>query len=101
MRIDESVTSEIVTRLRHAERQVNSVVIAIEAGGDCTELVPRVAAASRVLNEAGFRLISSSLRQCATAPTRDGTRPAEDDGTSDADRQADLERIEKLFLSLS
>jgi DNA-binding FrmR family transcriptional regulator len=52
-------------------------------------VVTQLAAVSRALDRAGFKVIASGLQQCMTAA---------DDGR---DQTADLERMEKLFLSLA
>jgi DNA-binding FrmR family transcriptional regulator len=49
--------------------------------------VTQLAAVSRALDRAGFKIIATGLQQCA----------ADGDGTSDADRA----RLERLFLSLA
>jgi DNA-binding FrmR family transcriptional regulator len=59
----------------------------IEEGRDCADVVTQLAAASRALNRAGFKVIASGLQECAL----DGT------GTADAER----DRLERLFLSLA
>jgi DNA-binding FrmR family transcriptional regulator len=61
----------------------------IEAGRDCTEVVTQLAAVSRALDRAGFRVISSGLEQCMNSDADDGTK------------QADLKQMERLFLSLA
>ena len=63
------------------------VIKMIEEGRDCVDVVTQLAAASRALDRAGFKIIASGLDHCA----RDGN------GTSDADRAT----LERLFLSLA
>jgi DNA-binding FrmR family transcriptional regulator len=48
----------------------------------------QLAAVSRALDRAGFKIISSGLQQCMTAGEGE-------------DQSANLERMEKLFLSLA
>jgi DNA-binding FrmR family transcriptional regulator len=50
-------------------------------------VVTQLAAASRALDRAGFKIISTGLQQCAL----------DSDGTADADRA----QLERLFLSLA
>jgi DNA-binding FrmR family transcriptional regulator len=89
MRVDESATGDVVKRLRRAEGQIRGVIAMLEEGRDCADVVTQLAAVSRALDRAGFKIIASSLQQCLAAD-RDGT-----------DRAVDLERMEKLFLSLA
>lgn len=89
MKIDESVTTEIVNRLRRAQGQIAGVLAMIEDGRDCADVVTQLAAATRALERAGFKIIASGMQQCAAAEER-GETP-------------DLSRaqLEKLFLTLS
>jgi DNA-binding FrmR family transcriptional regulator len=75
----------VVRRLRRAEGQIRGVIGMIEDGRDCADVVTQLAAVSRALDRAGFKIIATGLRQCM----------GDDDGT------AEQERLEKLFLSLA
>ena len=77
--------SDVVKRLRRAEGQIRGVIAMIEDGRDCADVVTQLAAASRALDKAGFKIIATGLRQCV-----------END-----DRSVTQERLEKLFLSLA
>jgi DNA-binding FrmR family transcriptional regulator len=88
MRVDENATGDVVRRLRRAEGQIRGVIGMLEDGRDCAEVVMQLAAVSRALDRAGFKIIASGLQQCMTA----------DDGQ---DQSANLQRMEKLFLSLA
>jgi DNA-binding FrmR family transcriptional regulator len=88
MQVDESATGDVIKRLRRAEGQIRGVIGMLEEGRDCADVVTQLAAVSRALDRAGFKIISSGLRQCMTAG----------DGE---DQSANLERMEKLFLSLA
>jgi DNA-binding FrmR family transcriptional regulator len=61
----------------------------IEDGRDCADIVAQLAAASRALDRAGFRLLSSGMRQCLTAAAAGEPEPITP------------EQMEKLFLSLA
>ena len=89
MKVDDAAAADIIRRLRRAEGQIRGVIGMIEAGRDCTEIVTQLAAVSRAVDRAGFRVISNGLEQCMA--------PEADDGT----KKADLEQMEKLFLSLA
>jgi DNA-binding FrmR family transcriptional regulator len=77
----------VVKRLRRAEGQIRGVIRMIEEGRDCADVVTQLAAVSRALDRAGFKIIATGLRQCA-AGTGDGGAVSE-------------EQLEKLFLSLA
>lgn len=44
----------------------------IENGRDCTDVVTQPAAVSRALDQAGFKIVASGVRQCLTG---DGNSP--------------------------
>jgi DNA-binding FrmR family transcriptional regulator len=89
MRVEEEATAEVIKRLRRAEGQIRGVIAMLEDGRDCAEVVTQLAAVSRALDRAGFKIVASGLQQCLTA-----------DPDSE-ERKLDLERMEKLFLSLA
>ena len=87
METDSETMASVVRRLKRAQGQLGGVIKMIEEGRDCADVVTQLAAASRALDRAGFKIIATGLEQCAF----DGN------GKADADR-AELER---LFLSLA
>ena len=89
MEIDGDTLTAVVKRLRRAEGQIRGVIAMLEDGRDCTEVVTQLAAVSRALDRAGFKIIATGLRQCVTAE-QDGEEPT-----------VDVEQLEKLFLSLA
>ncbi len=88
MEIKQDAVSEVVTRLRRAEGQLRGVIEMLESGRDCAEVVTQLAAVSRALDRAGFKIIASGLRQCLTEGT-------------EGERTVDVAKLEKLFLSLA
>src|SRR4051794_7602182 len=91
--LDEQVAKEITNRLRRARGQIDGVIGMIEAGRPCRDVVTQLAAASRALDRAGFKIVASGLRQCLAAEgAADG-----DDG----DAGMSTDELEKLFLSLA
>lgn len=88
MRLEESSAAEVVKRLRRVEGQLGGIIRMIEDGRDCADVVTQLAAASKALDRAGFRLIACGMRQCLASEGADG------------DRMSAAE-MEKLFLSLA
>lgn len=78
---------QVVHRLRRARGQIDGVIAMIEHNRSCRDIVTQLAAASRALDRAGFKIVASSLRQCMAG--EDGH-----DGMTS-------EELEKLFLSLA
>lgn len=89
MQVDENAVGDVVKRLRRAEGQIRGVIAMLEAGRDCADVVTQLAAVSRALDRAGFKVIASGLQQCVAAQA---------DGQ---DQAANVEQMEKLFLSLA
>lgn len=57
----------------------------LEQGRDCKDVVTQLAAVSRALDRAGFKVVASGLRQCL----------------SDGRSALDVAQMEELFLSLA
>ncbi|WTW97363.1 metal-sensitive transcriptional regulator [Streptomycetaceae bacterium NBC_01309] len=88
MTVDEEASRAVLNRLRRAQGQLAAVIAMVEAGRDCKDVVTQLAAVSRALDRAGFKIIASGMRQCL----------AETDGDAPPLSEAELE---KLFLSLA
>ncbi|WP_219419635.1 metal-sensitive transcriptional regulator [Pseudonocardia nigra] len=80
--------ADVVRRLNRVQGQIGGVVRMIEEGRDCAAVVTQLAAASRALDRAGFKIISTGLRQCLDQ---------DDQGVREIDEAA----LERLFLSLA
>jgi len=89
MQIESDTVTDVVRRLRRAEGQIRGVIAMLEDGRDCADVVTQLAAASRALDRAGFKIVASGLQQCITAKH------------AGKDQAANLEQMEKLFLSLA
>ncbi|WP_442810920.1 metal-sensitive transcriptional regulator [Streptomyces sp. NBC_01217] len=80
--------SAVLNRLRRAQGQLAGVIAMIEAGRDCKDVVTQLAAVSRALDRAGFKIVAGGMRQCL-AGSEDGTPPMTE------------QELEKLFLALA
>jgi DNA-binding FrmR family transcriptional regulator len=89
MKIEKPAAEDVVKRLRRVEGQIGGVIRMLEQERDCSDIITQLAAASHALDRAGFKLLSSGLRQCLT-PTQDG-----------GSTPMTVEQMEKLFLSLA
>ena len=61
----------------------------IEQGRECKDVVTQLAAVSRALDRAGFKIVATGMRECMTGETASGDQPM---------TEAELE---KLFLALA
>ena len=86
MKIDEDAAGQVLNRLRRADGQLAGVIAMVESGRDCTDVVTQLAAVSRALDRAGFKIVASGMRQCLS----------EDTGSP-----MTVEQMEKMFLTLA
>ncbi|MBN9634338.1 metal-sensitive transcriptional regulator [Mycolicibacterium sp. HS_4_1] len=86
---DEEAMAAVLARLRRAQGQLAGVISMIEQGRECKDVVTQLAAVSKALDRAGFKIVATGLRECLTGGTEDGRSPM---------TEAELE---KLFLSLA
>ena len=77
-----------LNRLRRAHGQLAGVIGMIEQGRNCRDVVTQLAAVSKALDRAGFKIIATGLRDCL-------------DGSADGAPALTVEQLEKLFLSLA
>ena len=86
---NEEAINVVLNRLRRAHGQLSGVISMIEQGRDCKDVVTQLAAVSRALDKAGFKIVATGLRQCLTGETPENAQPM---------TEAELE---KLFLALA
>jgi DNA-binding FrmR family transcriptional regulator len=79
----------VLDRLRRAQGQLAGVISMIESGRDCKDVVTQLAAVSRALDRAGFKIVASGMRHCITGEGSGAHPPLTED------------ELEKLFLSLA
>ncbi len=75
----------IVVRLRRIEGQVRGLQRMLEEGRECRDVVTQFAAATRALENAGFKYFAAVLEKCMTDP----------------ETGYDRDEMEKLFLKLA
>jgi DNA-binding FrmR family transcriptional regulator len=89
VKVEEEAMGAVLNRLRRAQGQLAGVIAMIEAGRDCKDVVTQLAAVSRALDRAGFKIVASGMRQCL-AEQQDGEAPPMTEA-----------ELEKLFLALA
>ena len=86
MDIEPAVSRDLITRLKRARGQIDGIIAMIEDDRPCVDVVTQLAAVSKALDRAGFKVVATGLRQCIVegenAPMTE-------------------EQLEKLFLSLA
>ncbi|GAA1966615.1 metal-sensitive transcriptional regulator [Kitasatospora viridis] len=88
MKVDDEAVGAVLNRLRRAQGQLAGVIAMIEAGRDCKDVVTQLAAVSRALDRAGFKIVASGMRQCLAGADPDSPPMTEAE-------------LEKLFLTLA
>ncbi|MGK2867330.1 MAG: metal-sensitive transcriptional regulator [Mycobacterium sp.] len=86
---DDDAIAAVLNRLRRAQGQLAGVISMIEQGRECKDVVTQLAAVSRALDRAGFKIVATGMRECLTGETQDGKQPM---------TEAELE---KLFMALA
>lgn len=89
MEIESEVKAELQRRLARVEGQVRGIQNMLIEDRECRDVVTQIAAASKALEQVGFRLLASGLTSCLQDPEQ-----AEADGYPIAE-------VEKLFLKLA
>lgn len=89
MKLEADPTDEVIKRLRRIEGQIGGITRMLEGRRDCADIVTQLAAASKALDRAGFKLLASGMRQCMTAAANGEAEPMTP------------QQMEKLFLSLA
>ncbi|WP_373412850.1 metal-sensitive transcriptional regulator [Streptomyces sp. NRRL B-24572] len=77
----------VLNRLKRAQGQLAAVIAMVESGRDCEEVVTQLAAVSRALDRAGFKIVAGGMCQCLA------------DGSENPPMTQD--QLEKLFLALA
>jgi DNA-binding FrmR family transcriptional regulator len=89
MKLEQDASEDVIKRLRRIEGQVGGIIRMLEERRDCADIVTQMAAASRALDRAGFKLLATGMKQCMSAAANGEVEPMSP------------EQMEKLFLSLA
>jgi DNA-binding FrmR family transcriptional regulator len=89
MDLPEELATDLVRRLRRVEGQVRGIEAMIHDRRDCRDVVTQIAAASKALEQVGFKLVASGLSSCLQNPEVAGDEPDP------------VGQFEKMFLKLA
>ena len=89
MELPDEVVDDVRKRLRRIAGQVEGVERMLAEGRDCRDVLTQLAAVSKALDRAGFKLVAGGLAYCIQ-------HPEESEGGPDP-----VPALEKLFLSLA
>src|SRR5262245_56836731 len=89
MQLPDEVVDDVRKRLRRVAGQVQAVERMLAEGQECRDVVTQVSAATKALEQAGFKLVAAGLTYCLEHP---------DEAAADG---YPLETIERMFLRLA
>lgn len=89
MQLPDEVVEDVRKRLRRVAGQVQGVERMLNEGRECREVVAQISAASKALEQAGFKLVAAGLTYCLENPEEAaaGGYP--------------LESVERMFMRLA
>jgi DNA-binding FrmR family transcriptional regulator len=89
MELPQDVVEDVRKRLRRIAGQVQGVERMLVEGRECRDVVAQLSAASKALDQAGFKLIASGLVYCLENPEQ-----AEAEGYA-------IEEVQRMFMKLA
>jgi DNA-binding FrmR family transcriptional regulator len=89
MQLPDDVVEDVRKRLRRVAGQVQGVERMLEEGRECRDVVAQLSAATKALEQAGFKLVASGLVYCIQNPEQ-----AEADGYP-------IEEVQRMFMKLA
>ncbi len=89
MDLPEATIDDLLKRLRRIEGQVRGIQQMLVDGRECRDVVTQISAASKALDQAGFKLVASGLTYCLNDPDRA------------AQEGYDIDNVQKMFMKLA
>lgn len=88
MEVPEETVADLLRRLRRVEGQVRGIQAMLTEQRECADVVTQIAAASKALEQVGFRVVASGLSYCLAHPEEA------------AAAGYDIDRVEKMFMKV-
>jgi DNA-binding FrmR family transcriptional regulator len=88
MELPEETTTDLIRRLRRIEGQVRGIQAMLTEQRECSDVVTQIAAATKALEQVGFKLVASGLTYCLSHPEEA------------AASGYDIDRVEKMFMKI-
>jgi DNA-binding FrmR family transcriptional regulator len=89
MELPDEVIDDIRKRLHRVRGQLAGIERMLDEGRECKDVVTQISAATKALEQAGFKLVSAGLTYCLTHP---------DEAAASG---YPLETVEKMFMKLA
>ncbi len=77
----------VILRMKRAHGHLAKVIRMLEEGSECEDVITQLAAVNKAISRSGYAIVASGLQKCIT----------EGQGVDGVD----VEKLEKLFLSLA
>ena len=91
MELDPADLGPAINRIKRAQGQLAGVLRLMEEGRDCEDVVTQLAAVSKALDRAGYAIIATGMKECLVDDVAD----------DQSGERLDLDKMERLFLSLA
>ena len=83
MEIAVDVKEDLRKRLRRVEGQVRGIQAMLEEDRECRDIVTQIAAATKALEQVGFRMLASGLTSCLQDPKKSAREGRSEEHTSE------------------
>ncbi len=89
MEMPEEVIEDVRRRLHRAAGQVQAIERMLDEGRECRDVVTQISAATKALEQAGFKLVAAGLTYCVQNP---------DDAAAEG---YPLDEVQRMFMKLA
>ncbi len=89
MDLPKQTIDDLLKRLRRVEGQLRGIQQMLLDGRECRDVVTQISAASKALDQAGFKLVASGLTYCLSHPEQA------------AEEGYDIDDVQKMFMKLA
>ena len=89
MQLPDEVVRDVRKRLHRVAGQIEGIERMLDEQRECRDVVTQISAATKALEQAGFRLVAAGLTYCVANPDQ-----AEVDGYP-------LEEVQRMFMKLA
>lgn len=89
MQIPAEVIEDVRRRLHRVGGQVRAIERMLDEGRECRDVVTQISAATKALEQVGFKVVASGLTYCVANP---------DDAAADG---YPLEEVQRMFMKLA
>jgi DNA-binding FrmR family transcriptional regulator len=89
MEMPEDVVEDVRRRLHRVAGQVEAIERMMDEGRECRDVVTQISAATKAMEQVGFKIVSAGLTYCLQHP---------DDAAADG---YPLEAVQRMFMKLA